>query len=618
MKMTSTMTNGISISGTFKNMLASGFSIRNCIDELIDDSIGASATCIRIHLISPTEVGEPAKLIICDDGAGMTEEGLKRAHILNNRSAVSSKKHGRFGHGRKAALANLTQLEHSVQTLTKTIEGDEVWQLDIKFPDVLISNALELHAHAASTKPELFWKMTAVTPATSGTITLIPLPVSIFRELDELISSNHLHTSLRYHFGVTYKNFLSDGGSIELYKNGALIGNVVAVDPLGTAAETGILHVYRTPANEIQTFYDKDGKSRRYKRNPVTDNKTWKEFDESPAEGIIHLGDVALSSAYAEDWFAVQTPVLESLGVAIPVRDGLTEFRSMLGGTFLYRNGKLIQRDPTPPPTSNTADAAHVKSIMLARHIIEFHPVESDAAVEDDAITLDDVFGIEVNKSKINKSRMNEELEKTYTKHFRAFQLEIKKKLAALSPVPVPVPVPAPPAPIITMPDTKPSLYNGVAVTPVAEKLVVTPERLAAMATFIDVKLATTKAFDKYGLTLVDSNEVIAVSLMGELRNIVLGFFSGSGCSLFKEKRCDACGSTTASQYDRAHDCTVSRKSVAIDALRRIRPDETRPVSQKAFFRAFVNEHRYHPLWYLCKPCHRTYDAKQKEEDSEE
>ena len=170
------------------------------------------------------------------------------------------------------------------------------------------------------------------------------------------------------------------------------------------------------------------------------------------------------------------------------------------------------------------------------------------------------------------------------------------------------------------MPDTntKAPSYNGMSVTPVAEKLVVTPERLAAMATFIDVKLATTKAFDKYGLTLVDSNEVIATSLMGELRNIVLGFFSGPGCSLFKEKRCDACGSTTATQYDRAHDCTVSRKSVAIDALRRIRPDEARPVSQKAFFRAFVNEHRYHPLWYLCKPCHRTYDAKLKEEDSEE
>lgn len=153
-------------------------------------------------------------------------------------------------------------------------------------------------------------------------------------------------------------------------------------------------------------------------------------------------------------------------------------------------------------------------------------------------------------------------------------------------------------------------------MTTIAAKLVATPERSATLAAFIDERLATTRAFDKYGLTLTDSNEVIVTSLMGELRNIVLGFFKGG--SLFTEKRCDACGSTTATQYDRAHDRTVSRKSVALDALNRIRPDEARPVMQKAFFRAFVNEHRYHPLWYLCKPCHRTYDAKQKAEDSEE
>jgi len=150
-------------------------------------------------------------------------------------------------------------------------------------------------------------------------------------------------------------------------------------------------------------------------------------------------------------------------------------------------------------------------------------------------------------------------------------------------------------------------------MTSIAAKLVATPERVASLADFIDARLVSTRAFDKYGLTLTDSNEVIVTSLMGELRNIVLWFFKGG--SLFTEKCCDACGSTTAAQYDRAHDRTVSRKSVALDALRRIRPDETRPVSQMDFFRAFVNEHRYHPLWYLCKPCHRTYDAKQKEED---
>jgi hypothetical protein len=33
-------------------------------------------------------------------------------------------------------------------------------------------------------------------------------------------------------------------------------------------------------------------------------------------------------------------------------------------------------------------------------------------------------------------------------------------------------------------------------------------------------------------------------------------------------------------------------------------------VRQADFMRAFIEEHKGHPVWYLCKECHTAYDKK--------
>jgi len=138
------------------------------------------------------------------------------------------------------------------------------------------------------------------------------------------------------------------------------------------------------------------------------------------------------------------------------------------------------------------------------------------------------------------------------------------------------------------------------------------PERAAAHAAFIKTRLETSKSFDKYGLEFRESNATIIKSIMGELRNTVLGFFKGK-TSGFHEKRCDACDTTAKDvQYERAHDRSMCREAVALDALKLIRPDESVPIKQKDFIKAFVMQHAKYPLWYLCKPCHKKYDSKVK------
>lgn len=152
------------------------------------------------------------------------------------------------------------------------------------------------------------------------------------------------------------------------------------------------------------------------------------------------------------------------------------------------------------------------------------------------------------------------------------------------------------------------ALGGGVAHSdqsaPGSIRLVMSDERRARQTEFIQAKLKKTKYFDKYGLNPPEDNQTIIRSTMGELRNTVRAFFQGG---IFAKKVCEHCGTTTG-QFDRAHDKDISRQGVALAALRRIRPDETKPVSQKEFMRAFVEEHCNVPLWYLCKACHRMYD----------
>jgi hypothetical protein len=131
-------------------------------------------------------------------------------------------------------------------------------------------------------------------------------------------------------------------------------------------------------------------------------------------------------------------------------------------------------------------------------------------------------------------------------------------------------------------------------------------ERLAKQAAFITKKLAACKQFDKYGLTLVDTNAVIIQSLMDSLRNMVLSFFKGG---LYSVKVCEHCGTTSSKQFERAHNTGMSRGDVALMALQRIRPDETQPVAQADFLKAFIEAHSTVPLWILCTACHKKYDS---------
>lgn len=493
--MTSTMATGISMAGTLKNMLATGFSTENCITELIDDSLGARATHVRLTLAD-------GRLIVADNGCGMSRERLREAHVLNNRSAASATKHGRFGIGRKFALVGLTELKGSVRTLTRTADGDES-QLDIDFSAAVRDDKLDLYPHDMARTVHPQWLAQAIEAESSGTVTVIPLAPAKMEELRGLLTVTDVRQSLVYTLALTYHGLLTSV-NLEVVVDGGS-RRIVGMNPLVSASSVSeTLQIYRDrDGGDVRAYYEVNGQTCRYLTH---DNRARKDIpEEVPAVGFDHLGEVHLRSAYCDDWLAVQNPILESLGLAgwNEKDTGVQDVRPFLGGTFIQRNGKIIHRTPAEKPKSNDKDPFTIASFRNSRHVIEFTPVSfSSEASADDIFTLDDVFNVQINKSKVDVEEIQKDVAFTCRRRFHDFRVAVCKKLAAAAPASASAPAPLPPtvkpvsspslSPVISMPEpVVPSVKPVVkvhraattAVVPVSERCVI--DALEGFAVFL-------------------------------------------------------------------------------------------------------------------------------------
>lgn len=131
--MASSSTESINHVGMLENMLDSGFTTLHCLNEDLDNSLGAGATRIRTILITN---GQTPQLVISDNGKGMILEELRQAYVLHNRKSATNHKQGRFGIGGKHALAHFTQLKGKTLTLTRPKEDmTKRFELEINFDE---------------------------------------------------------------------------------------------------------------------------------------------------------------------------------------------------------------------------------------------------------------------------------------------------------------------------------------------------------------------------------------------------------------------------------------------------------------------------------------------------
>lgn len=101
------------------SMRSVGYNNYTAIMELIDNSIDAGATCINIDY-------DGDKLVIRDDGSGMSYDKLKASMMVGYDRAYGESEIGYFGVGMKSAIINLSDPnKDSSPVKIKTFDGEE-------------------------------------------------------------------------------------------------------------------------------------------------------------------------------------------------------------------------------------------------------------------------------------------------------------------------------------------------------------------------------------------------------------------------------------------------------------------------------------------------------------
>jgi hypothetical protein len=411
--------NPVSHRGMLKNMLNQSFTGLDSLRELIEDSLGAEASAI--HLTIKTD---QALLILSDNGIGMTKSGLDSAHVFHNRGRPSNRKHGRFGIGRKNALVVLTGLKHSVDTFSSPKEDvpraspGSVYELIADFPEWIELDNIDVRATGITSARHHIWD-TYKLPESHGTVSYIPCDTTVFKKLvDEGFRSTSPDTNIYYILSYTYAKFLAEGGSIVVDVDGVQTSLVPVefLDWENIPAANRVdrtLHLYRDPIGEVYAYYtgrNDHGNKGLYAADGLLGCMNFEKdarsntFEEGePPVTFTFMGSVRFRSAYTDDWVERKRDILIRYGILIPNRgeDGRQAFEKALCGTILSRNGKVVVRFPNERPTSG--DKARYPISEKSNHEISFQAIVSETEAEN---TLDDVFGILVNKSKVNESQI--------------------------------------------------------------------------------------------------------------------------------------------------------------------------------------------------------------------
>jgi hypothetical protein len=433
-----------------KNMLSDGFNVYSNISELIDDSLGASAKNICITVDTQNSL-----VCVADDGHGMDHDGLQNAHILHNRTKPSKSKHGRFGIGRGHALAYFTQLAGVVTTISKSDEAEELLGLNIlkiDYNEVQRTNTMPLQANEVGFSSLPIWKKYAINSKKKGTITQMNAPQEIINDFISIIKTPDITKNLQYRLAYTYNRFILEGGKLSIIIDSSAIP-IYPIDPLLEASikesdkRTTLLTIFENPSSkEIRTYFKHNKKMT---RREFPDVGKPKNINEEFPSGWKQIGKVHVINAYSKGWVSENQTTLLSMGITVqprPHQESDFPQEDYLGGKYIERNGKIIARIETLEPTSG--DFGKRRVTVRSHSVIRFNATDN----EDDLtmLTLDDIFKVMVNKSKLDKSDIQQDVWKTIEWICDTFAKDMGNIYAPSAP-PAPRPAPAPaPAPTPT------------------------------------------------------------------------------------------------------------------------------------------------------------------------
>lgn len=386
----------IDVSGTLQNMLYQGFSINDCLCELIDNSIDAGATRIVTVLSS-----DNALMIQSDNGRGMDLVELKDAFKLNKRSEASNTKQGKYGIGGNQAMVNITKLQNATTTVSKKSDANALlnvieidWDACVKENVYFNRPGTKVHP---SDKDMFNANVTQGFNSNSGTMHIIPTERNAFNQMCDGIKSKNITQSWVYDFGVKYHGSIKNGVSIKFIIDNVEY-DVAAIDPLALDA-TPTLHksteeveFYRTTSNELRAWFPERNGSLKYRKSGRGGKGVTTVIKNEPLES----DSVKVASCLIEQTYVgnPETKIQELVDAGLfdsIISDKLYDQKATahLNGLFFKRNDKIVKHFDSERPTSG--DTAKYAFAEKSSCRITF------------GVEMDDYFSVQVNKSTLKE-----------------------------------------------------------------------------------------------------------------------------------------------------------------------------------------------------------------------
>ena len=379
------MSNFINIVGLLKNLTSLGFKPVDCICEFIDNSIDANATCIKCY------INPDGKLIFVDNAEGMDKQQLILSRTLFDRKDAKEDKIGRFGTGLDAACATLTDMTGTNIWLSKKEGMEYPLQLTIDYDEIVIEGK-NYHPIVSTISLDTIelWKKYAIS-RDHGTLGYMKCPQNIIDTLFTKIEESNL--------GRKYHDYIQKGNKIIFYideKEVELISEDVMDLSNATYTNTDEMQVWKHLNGSIIVLF-KNGRDEFVQVNKNTKHK-YIQNKINPSEldyskiGLIKLTHSVKFVHHASD-----------------------NWKEEDGGLFLKRAGKIIDQYKNVVKNIGDLHIQHLK--RSSRHVCEF------------SVTLDSVFGVEVNKSRLNKENIDKYVIETITYLQKEFYNTIIDKL---------------------------------------------------------------------------------------------------------------------------------------------------------------------------------------------
>ena len=417
------------VSGTLKNMLEDGFTVRDAFSEKTDNPWDWGATEVDVQINTNTK-----EMITIDDAVGMNKSGLERAVRVNERSEASNEKQGKYGAGLPHAMMVDTRLNGSVQIISKMADMSEVFSINVDLKECVEKGIYSNKANEASVKQDRLFREHV--KGDHGTLIVEYCDEQVIHELVKGFKSRNVMDNLLYELGVKYAQYLKQGKKIRIKIDNDYLRDVTPIDPL-------CLDVVTPDYQRVQCDVYQRGlgiavacniNGKKQKVNTAKNNANhWNNF--VLEEGMKLVSSFLVESVYRpeKEWLRIQKDVvaeIENDYVESEINEDCSETNSdtieeekinkeqkkyaHMGGLYLNRNLKNIHRETIEKP--NSGDKSAYEYRIDSRHVTTF-PVE-----------LDEPFGVQINKSHITYDNIHPEIKKAIEKIEYSFWNDKYKK----------------------------------------------------------------------------------------------------------------------------------------------------------------------------------------------